>query len=209
MKTLALTSVLLLSFLILITAQNPVVKLERKGIYYGLDNNISLSVADIKPENLLIETDNGTIEGKNGSYNLKPAKTGLVKISIYKKTSSGKELIKTLTYTVKAIPETYPTIAGMTEGKITKEKLLEANEIKTEVFEGGEPIRITGFTISTQQENGYYIDLRTDTCIFNDKVKYIINNAVIGKKIYFESIYGIDTKNRRRAMGSISFEIIE
>ena len=83
------------------TAQQFTVTNDRMNIVYlGVDNPISVSVENLKNNDLRVEASNGTLTGRKGKYLFRPLKVGEARIAVY----NSKKILGYSPFLVLAIP---------------------------------------------------------------------------------------------------------
>ncbi len=154
-------------------------------LYAGVDNPVKISTSGYNVSDLKVTIDNGTISGKNGEYIIKPQKIGPANVLISYK---GKEITKSI-FRVKQIPTPVAMIAGIKGGKISKEKLLEANAIKPmlENFDFDVRPEIVGFNIQILKY-GYLIQEFSKSNKITDKQKQLLKNINEDQEVFIKNI---------------------
>lgn len=100
-------------------------------VYRGIDNNFSISVPGIAPENLSVSVSGGTSHNKgNGRFVINPTQDGEMKISVLGKIDNKQMTMGTQTFRVKRLPR--PTAYLLDgAGNQTMGGLMSVNELKS------------------------------------------------------------------------------
>jgi hypothetical protein len=158
-------------------------------LYLGVLNPVEIAVSGIPADKISVSIDNGKIEKiEEGKFGILPAKAGEVNIYLYK----GKENIGTRTFRVKMLPTPQASIAGVTGGVISRDKILNATGIDSEItnFDFEAPVKVIHFaaSITLDEKSGRSKVEISDSDKFTAPMIEMIKNLKSGQKIYFEEI---------------------
>jgi hypothetical protein len=181
----------------------------RMNVFYlGVDNPLEISISGQKSEELEVTTDNGKIEGSNGSYTIRPVKTGRAVVTVFAK---GKK-VKESEFRVKIVPDPVAKVAGKNGGTIKKSVLMSQEGVTAEMenFDFDLSFKVTEFTISTI-DNGYVIESTSHSDKFTPEQRNLIQKlpADSGKNIYFQDIKAQGPDGTTRKLSTVNFRIKE
>lgn len=180
-------------------------------LYIGVDNHIYIKAEGIDPAQLILATNNGSVEGSKGKYILRPQKTGMASLFVIKngtkKDTLGMVLMKVLRF-----PEPLPTVAGKNSGMLKKEDLLKAGCIKAihigSIHKKPPEYKIVSFTL-VGLSGGFLMSIVSQSDSLNAKQRAFIETLKPGDKIYFESVCVIGKDSIPRILGAATFKISE
>ena len=172
---------------------------DRENIFYiGIDNPVTIAVESESCNSLIIETDNGSIVGENGSYLFRPSTVGKADIIISKNVRGRRKEIGRSIFRVKRIGN--PTFKIGSNGST-----VTAKEIAAQQFVRAELDGKYGFDIRFVVESFEVYIIPTDTCCYsitsnfghkiNDELrnkfsKLKANDVLIFKKIIVTGAFG-------------------
>ncbi|MEZ4893788.1 MAG: GldM family protein [Saprospiraceae bacterium] len=123
-------------------------------LYIGVDNPLRIAAAGVPNEELVVDLiGEGTIDGGDGLYNVRPTTPGEITIRVMQKTKSGNQVIADQQYRVKRIPDPSPKL-GTTKpaggGFITKGTLLSKKGLTAllENFDFDAECKIIGYEMT-------------------------------------------------------------
>ncbi|MBN2214947.1 MAG: hypothetical protein JW723_11935 [Bacteroidales bacterium] len=181
-------------------------------LYLGADNPVAIAVSGISAEEIIVKIDNGEIEGELGKYVVRPSKAGAARIKVYKVKKDKKELLQETEFRVKTIPDPKAYVAGKKGGKITREELLEANEVQVymENFDFDLTFKVIEFVLSAAVPGTYTIrEEISKSNAFSEAQIDLIKSLAKNQKVYFEDIVCIGPDGTKRKLGTVGFEITE
>ena len=173
-------------------SQNVAVALDKMNILYaGIDNPVTIAVANRPAKSLIVKTTNGTITGQNGAYIYRGNTMGTAEISVYLK--KGNKLVRqgSSFFRVKNIP---PPVFKIGSGKsaVSKAEIANQNYVRAELENFDFDIRFTIDSFSV-----YFIP--SDTCIcaliknignkINDTLKTALQKLKPNDQLVFKNIY--------------------
>jgi antitoxin component YwqK of YwqJK toxin-antitoxin module len=171
-------------------SQQAVVSADKMNVLYiGIDNPISIAVENYSCKDLKVENSQGYIirsESNPCSYNVKVTKPGKTFITV--KDKKGK-VISEHVFRAKHAPSPIAKIAGISEGVISKTKLLAQKGITTDLenFDFDFRYFVRQYTIATCSNNTIHTE-HVGGPLFSDKVYQLIKNANDGDVIIFDDI---------------------
>lgn len=157
-------------------------------MYLGIDNPVTIAVANYNPKDIKVTMENGSILKKDGDYYnyiARPKTIGMASLLIY----TGEKLIQKAEFRVKRVPDPVAMIGNKKGGEVSKDFLLSQDEVLVvmENFDFKTSFKITEFTFSTHQ-NAFLKDIHTKSNQITQEMKNLITQATCGQKIYFLDI---------------------
>lgn len=185
-----------------VTAVEPV---KMNVLYLGIDNPVKIAASGYDARDLTATVDNGKIIGENGEYIIQPGKLGTVTVTV---SSNGKEIQKT-TFRVKFIPDPAIAVAGKKGGDITKQELLNANDVVV-VMDSDLDISfdVVEFNVMTLKD-GIVYEQKSNSNKITENQKEIIEKTSDGSSVYFQDINCKGPDGVVRRMPAIAFKITE
>lgn len=157
-------------------------------MYLGIENPINIAISGYESSALKVEIpeDEGSIKGENGNYIVIPKKAGLLTVTVKAKN----EKIKEAKFRVKSIPQPFAVVNRQRGGEITKQDLLKQKEIFVflENFDFDVKFDVTGFDISTVNDEGYTISASSESNKITQGQLELIKSAKSRSKIIFDNI---------------------
>jgi hypothetical protein len=155
-------------------------------LYIGLENPVTIAASGYESSELTVKIDNGTVEGKDGMYIVKPSQPRLANLVV---SANGKEIQKSV-FRVKFVPDPVTKVAGIKGvGAIKKDLLLKQEGVVAEIenFDFDLRFKIVEFTVSTVV-NGYATDRVIKGNKFSEQQLELIKKVEPGAKVYIEGI---------------------
>jgi len=153
-------------------------------LYVGIDNELSIrGISDTR--NLLLEIDNGMIIRDNQRFYAIPKKPGDAKISLYRKSESGKEFIKDQILQVNPFPKPRLKINGVIVGQdesIPKAMLMHSDSLGLGIYYTDDIIgieswyKVASFTMGYVYGN-HYMSKRGRGNRLNDECKELLKTV--------------------------------
>lgn len=174
-------------------------------LYLGVDNPVSIAVSGYDADDLKVGVDSGVITGENGYYIIRPARSGLLKVSVWSKKD---ELLTEKQFRVKTVPDPVAKIADKRQGSISQEELISAGKMQVvlENFDFDLQWVIVGFTVSAVRE-GYVIEYTSESDKLTAEQVELIQSLKPGAKIYFENIKAMGPDGSTRPLSALVFSI--
>jgi hypothetical protein len=180
-------------------------------LYIGLENHISIKAEGIDPSQIILTTNNGTVEGSKGKYILRPQKTGMASLFVIKN-GTKKDTLGMVLMKVMRFPEPLPTVAGKNSGMLKKEEILKAGCLKAihagSVYKKPPEYTIVSFTL-VGMSGGFLMSIDSKSDSLNAKQRAFIETLKAGDKILFENVCVIGKDSIPRVLGAASFKISE
>lgn len=117
-------------------AQRFLVSNEKENILYvRVENPLSVVVDGVDCEQLIIKTDNGTIDISNANksackYVATPAAPGIAKITVYQKTKNKPRKIGEMFFRVKYLPAPEPMVGNIDKDTLNKKQLIAMGGVR-------------------------------------------------------------------------------
>jgi gliding motility-associated protein GldM len=162
-------------------------------LYFGIDNPVQIAVPGINSEKVSATVTNGSINKTSDGWVIRPsAASGTVNLSVLVNNQKVSEKI----FRVKPIPAPHAVLAGKGVGLMSKNGIIEAGEIDTEMkdFLWDIKFEIVSYTF-LYTENGNDIEISATGNKLTDEMKSIISNLQRGKNIVFKDIRAISPDN--------------
>jgi hypothetical protein len=163
-------------------------------LYAGIANPVQIAVPGVTSEKVTATVINGSINKTTDGWEIKPAAaSGTVTLSVLVNNQKISEKI----FRIKPIPVPMAVIAGKGNGTMSKNGIIEAGEIYTEMkdFLWEVKFEITSFTF-LYSENGNDKEILATSNKLTDEMKSIILNLERGKNIVFKDIKAIGPDSR-------------
>jgi gliding motility-associated protein GldM len=180
--------------------------------YESVDNPVEISVPGVTSKDLSITISNCTYRKTGNVYVVspKPGKAGLKSIVTVSAKINGKvRRIGSKEFRIKRVPDPIAMVAGMKEGKISKNLLKAQQAVFAEMgddFDFDLEFRVTGFTVSTIK-GGYLQDARSKNNRFTQEQKDLINSVGRGGRVFFEGVRAVGPDKTTRKLNTITFTI--
>lgn len=176
-------------------------------LYIGVDNPVTIAVANYNPKDIRVSFDNGNFEkADDGYYNYiaRPKNTGTATLSIF----AGSKLIDKAVFRVKIVPDPVAKVAGRKGGEIAKDNLAAQDEVHAvlENFDFDLHFKITEFTLSVAKD-GKSIDLHSNSNKITEEQKDLIRNTNQDQKVYFLDIRCAGPDGHERELLPVVFKI--
>lgn len=177
-------------------------------MYLGVDNPVTIAVANYNPKEIKVTLSNGTlIKADGGYYNYiaRPKEVGMTILSVF----AGEKLINKSEFRVKRVPDPVAKIGGKKGGLAKTDFLLAEDEIKVDMenFDFKLKFIVTEFKISTVK-GGFNIDMSSKSNKITQEQKNLIAQASSGQKIYFIDIKCVGPDGGVRELPPMLFEIL-
>lgn len=178
-------------------------------MYLGVDNPVTIAVANYNPKEIKVTLSNGTlIKADGGYYNYiaRPKEVGMTILSVF----AGEKLINKSEFRVKRVPDPVAKIGGKKGGLAKTDFLLAEDEIKVDMenFDFNLKFEVTEFTMSTHNGEGFLKDLHSKSNKITPEQKELIAKAKSGQKIYFLDIKCAGPDGGTRDLSPIVFKIL-
>ncbi len=189
-----------------------VAPIKNNFLYIGIENPISIDVADIPSTALIVSTSNGSISGSNGDYMITPVSGNHLQISIYVLVCKyDTSYVGEQFFRLKKLPDPEVWFAQLDRDSIaTVGELLSGGGIisRLEDFSYDIRIPIKSFELKAVYNNKETI-LRSTGNAYTPDMKALIQNAVPGTKITVQNIIVIyPGKSERQLSKTITVRIV-
>ncbi len=176
-------------------------------LYVGIDNPIKVAVSGYESTEIDVAITNASIRGKEGEYIVNPKRPGS---SIFVVRAKG-EVVQQTTFRVKGLPDPMVMVAGKRGGEISKNVLLAQEAVFAMManFDFDIEFKIEGFTVSTTDEDGYYIEVNSGSNKITKEQKQLIENCPVGARVNFEQVTAKGPDGTIRKLPAIVFKIVE
>lgn len=182
-------------------------------VYLGVENPVKIAVSGYESSELDVYIEeNGTIEGSNGEYIIKPQRPGKLIVTI----KEGDKIINQTELRIQTVPDLIAAInVGSTVkpkykngGRISKEDLLKADRIESLIlnFAFDLSFKVTEFTMS-KKIDGTEKEIVVKSEYFSAEQKEIMNSLTNGDEIYFKNILAMGPDGINQPLGNIKFII--
>lgn len=167
------------------TAQQFTVSADKMNVLYvGILNPITPMVENIACKDLIVETNNGTLEkgSEPCQYTVMPDKPGLTNISIFLKTANGKKLVGIKEFRTKRVSQPTPYVGARNRGKI-KGTLLKAQlgvVLHIDGFDFDAPFKVNSFNIIIERNQSVIFENQCLGARFDAQTLQAIENIKPG-----------------------------
>ncbi len=189
-------------------------------LYAGIDNEISISVPGIAPQDVSATMTNGTLTRKGNLWNARPAAVGQeATIAISAKTAGGqtRELANKI-FRVRALPDPTPYIeytdnngnpSMFKGGALSKAVLVNAGGIKAAIDDGilSIPFRVTSFRTVFFDSMGNAIPEVSQGSQFSERQKEQIRRLQRGKYFYISGVKAVGPDGTEREIAVIEVRV--
>ncbi|NVN94364.1 MAG: gliding motility protein GldM [Bacteroidetes bacterium] len=186
------------------------VSADKMNVFYiGVDNPVTVSVPGVANEKVKPRMTGGTITPKGaGKYNVKVDKlvSGAVAkayIEIFADFDGKQKSMGKSEFRIKRVPDPVPTIGGVSEGFIEKNKLTSAGGIIAQLkdFDFELQMFVTSFTMQTIVKGDLSPKLMSRDNKFTKEMLALMGQANRGQKFWFENITVKAPEGSRRVSG--------
>lgn len=177
-------------------------------VYVGVENPVKIAVSGYAGSELVPYITNAYIKKVgNNDYVINPRRPGPVRMTI----KANGVNVETKEFRAKRLPNPIVQVAGKSGGDVKRKELLA--QVKVDVImpnlDFDLEFKVVSFSVSTTDDDGYYIEARSGSNKFTNDQKEIIWKAAGGSRINFENILVIGLDGITRELAPIVFEIIE
>ena len=177
--------------------------------YAGLDNPVSISVPGIPPSNVKVAITNGAIQSGANGFIIRPDKVGVKSIiSVSALIDNALKPIGSMEFRVKKVPDPVASVAGKTDGVITRNELMAQQGVLAKIpdFDFEMNFTVTSFVVSTSK-GGFIVDKTTKGNRFSPDQITLMKGLNPGSRLYIESIVVKGDDGTTRSLPPISFKI--
>jgi gliding motility-associated protein GldM len=173
-------------------------------LYLGIANPVEVAVPGVLSDKVTITVSNGTIKKVSNGWDVFPANTGEVVLTI---SVSGKK-IADKTFRVKTIPSPVAVFAGKNAGTVSKSEVLkvEALEAILPDFAWDINFKINSFSLLMSDESGDRMEFARDNRI-TERMKSLLTSLQRGQTIAFTDIKATGPDGRTVALNPILLKI--
>ena len=170
-------------------------------LYAGIDNEVSISVPGVAPQEVSAAMSNGTLSRRGNLWVARPAAAGSEAVITVSAGTPGDETrrVATHSFRVRNLPDPTPFIeyrdtSGSTVmrkgGSIPKAALLQSDGLKAAIDDGilHVPFRVTGFRTILLDAMGNAIPEVSDGSLFSERQKEQIRRLTRGSYFYISGI---------------------
>ncbi len=183
-------------------------------LYVGVDNPMAIAASGYEPSELKVTVDNGTIEGSNGNYIIRPDKQGRALVSV----SHKDHVIQTSEFRVKTVPDPVAAVKVMNgdipdfkiNGNITKQELLNAGGIFAMMrnFDFDLNFDIASFVMSATVPNSTVVrEEISKSDKFSPSQVDLIHSLIKNQKLMIEEIKVTGPDGMKRKLNPMVFTI--
>lgn len=188
-------------------------------LYAGIDNEMSISVAGIPPQDVTATMSNGSLLRKGNVWVAKPSVVGQeATVSVSAKTGGEMRQLAKKSFRVRALPDPTPYIeyngadgnsAVFKGGALAKGVLVNAEGIKAAIDDGilNIPFRVTAFRTVFFDSMGNAIPEISDGDRFSNRQKEQIRRLQRGKYFYISGVKAIGPDGIEREIAVIEVRI--
>lgn len=189
-----------------------VAPLKMNILYAGLKNPISISSPGIPMEQITTSISKGKItKSADGNWDVEVPSGERTTVISASANVDGKSLpLGSFEFRIKQVPNPVATIAGLTDGKVEKNRLLAAGAIIPTLVDfdfSDYHFEIVSYQLETYRGTELQTTGTVRGNIFNDAVKNYINNASRGQRLYFERIQAKGPDGTMRTLNPVNLEI--
>jgi beta-lactamase regulating signal transducer with metallopeptidase domain len=176
-------------------------------LYIGVENPVNISVSGYSANEITVSIDNGSIEGRNGEYVIKPKTPGKAVVIV----SAEGKVVKENEFRVSYLPQPVVALAHapgsmlVKGGDITKDALLKAGGIIATVENSDVdiPIKVSSFTISVINSGNMQVTSASSNQdkYSADQVK-LVQSLAEGQRLIVDEITASGPDGRARKMPS-------
>lgn len=188
-------------------------------LYAGIDNEISISVPGIVPNDVIAQMTNGTLTRKGSMWIAKPTKVGSdVEISISARQGSQTVRMATNKFKIRALPDPTPFIAYSDAsgnpamfkgGGLSKAILMNTDGISAAIDDGilNIPFKVTSFRTVFFDSMGNAIPEVSDGANFSSRQKEQIRRLQRGAYFYISGVKAIGPDGGEREIAVIEVRV--
>lgn len=188
-------------------------------LYAGIDNEISISVPGVTPQDVMATMTNGSLTRQGAMWIAKPTRVGQdVEISISARSGSKTVNMATKKFRVRALPDPTPYIeysdangnpAMFKGGGLSKAVLMSADGIKAAIDDGilNIPFRVTSFRTIFFDSMGNAIPEVSDGNKFSVRQKEQIRRLQRGAYFYISGVKAIGPDGSEREIAVIEVRV--
>ncbi len=181
-------------------------------LYKGIDNPLSIAVANYSCSDIIVKANNIIITGKNCDFSIKPNKTGRLYISVLR-INNRKDtiLLDKVEFRVLSIPSPIATICSVNGKEIDKKYLLDCNGLNLiyENFDFHCTDKVTQFDFNLYHNNCLKVNLKSNNSIFSNEITNALKEVEVGDIIEFENIKAIKAFEKESNINIDTMEEIE
>lgn len=188
-------------------------------LYAGIDNEISISVPGVAPQDISASMTNGALSRTGNLWNARPGKVGEVAaISITAKMGSQTREMAKKEFRVRALPDPTPYIeytdqngnpAMFKGGNLSKAMLMNAPGIKAAIDDGilNVPFKVVSFRTVFFDSMGNAIPEVSNGAQFSDRQKEQIRRLTRGKFFYISGVRATGPDGMEREIAVIEVRV--
>ncbi len=184
-------------------AQTPVVSMAAMNLgYYGVENRVDVAVSECKCSDLIVATNNGTIQGKDCHYKLKPDHVGEAKILVKVKHKNKMDSLGSFVVKIYPVPDPVVTSNAfyLRDTIRNKELLMQFPELFCKIpgFRMEYNFRIMHYRITIYRNGSAYYSETIDNSAFSDSLKLKFNELVNNDVLLFDEIVVQSAEGKRK-----------
>jgi len=178
----------------LVARPSATVSADKMNVFYrGVENPVSIAASGKADAQLRPDISAGTLTRTDTGWVVKdlPAEAYESVITIYADDNGGRKRMGGQTFRVKRLPDPIAKVIGVDDGKISKLKMLANPFLLCQLPEWVDfeyDFRVTSFTIFIPQGGGYFVTEKSESQMFNQKMKDQIQGLKKNDIIVFRDI---------------------
>lgn len=172
-------------------AQKVAIEFSRELVYEAVPNDFMVVVEGVPCDSLWINTSVGTIKGGHCDYTLNGIRAGILELDVHRLTPTDTIHIKKSMIRVHPFPRPKTTIAGKSNGLISKKLLKKVPGIRSGLCSGSLPCvsyKVTSYKIIVMREDQLIYTEEFKGNKYTKAFKEACNTFQVGDKLYFLEI---------------------
>jgi hypothetical protein len=173
-------------------------------LYIGVNNPVTISVSGYQPEELEVTIDNGVIEGGNGEYEVRVARPGTARITVF----ANGEKVNQKEFRVKSVPDPVARIGQSGGGTISSDALLQAEGVDAYIpdFDFDIAFRVMSFKMTcTDPQTNAPIELDAPSAKFTESQREMIRSLSADQQILFSEIKAMGPDGSARKLPPLAY----
>ncbi len=180
-------------------------------LYLGVDNPVSVAIADVPIEETKVSISEGTLTetDRKGTFHVKVNRPGKATIRVEGVTNQGKTVSASMDFRVKRVADPEARLGGRSGGRIPIAKFKAQKGLTTEIpdFDYDFRYHIMSFEISTSKTGNDIASAINQGPIFTEQALRIVQQANIGDIIHFNTIRVRAPDGTTRKLPPLSFKL--
>ncbi len=178
-------------------------------LYAGLPNPVSVSVPGISSRDIEVTMTNGRIERTADGFLAYPVKAGeKTVITVRATVDKAIKEMGSMLFRVKIVPKPQASVAGKSEGFITKNEMVAEQGVFAEIpeFDFDMKFTVLSFTVSASQ-GGFVNEVATTGNKFSQQQRDVFSKLTKGNRVYIDNIVAKGDDGLTRTLSPLSFKI--